>query len=116
MPFFCSGAQGLTMPDTIFASGIAPGSESKRPQQTIAPLHAILRERGQISYSEASAKPDTGALMAEVMTRSGVVLIAWYHSRIPDCVAALSNSCGHPRTAARNSVNKILWNLSLKMA
>ena len=33
--------------------------------------------------------------MAEVMTRSGIVLIAWNHSRIPDCVAALPNS---PRT------------------
>ena len=95
VPFFSSGAQGMTTPDTIFASGIAPGSESKRPQQTIAPLHAILRERGQVSYSEAFAKPDTGALMAEVMTRSGVVLIAWNHSRIPDCVAALPNP---PRT------------------
>ena len=31
VPFFCSGAQGLTTPNTIFASGIAPGRESRRP-------------------------------------------------------------------------------------
>jgi hypothetical protein len=88
---FGSGQRGLATPDVIFASGVAPGSESLRPQQTVAPLHALLRERGAIDYSEAFAKPETGALMAEVMTRSGVVLIAWNHSRIPDCVAALAN-------------------------
>ena len=91
VPFFCSGGRGLPTPNAIFASGVASGSESKRPQQTVAPLHAVLRERGPIDYSEVFAKPDTNALMAEVMTCSGIVLIAWNHSRIPDCVAALPN-------------------------
>lgn len=91
VPFFCSGERGLSTPNTIFASGVASGSESKRPQQTVAPLHAVLREKGRISYSEAYSKQDTSALMAEVTTRSGIVLIAWNHSRIPDCVTALPN-------------------------
>ena len=91
VPFFCSEGGGLPTPNAIFASGVAPNSESRRPQQTVAPLHAVLREKGRVSYSEAFAKPDTNALMAEVMTRSGIVLIAWNHSRIPDCVAALPN-------------------------
>ena len=95
VPFFCSGERGLQTPGTIFASGVAPESESRRPQQTVAPLHAVLQQRGQVSYSDAFAKPDTTALMAEVMTRPGIVLIAWNHSRIPDCVAALPNA---PRT------------------
>ena len=91
VPFFCSGERGVCTPDTIFASAIAPGSQSRRPQQTVAPLSAVLRERGRFSYSDAFAKPDTGALMAEVMTQSGIVLIAWNHSRIADCIAALPN-------------------------
>ena len=91
VPFFCSGERGVCTPDTIFASAIAPGSQSRRPQQTVAPLSAVLRERGHFSYSDAFAKPDTGALMAEVMTQSGIVLIAWNHSRIADCIAALPN-------------------------
>lgn len=91
VPFFCSGGRGVSTPDTIFASAIAPGSQSRRPQQTVAPLHAVLKERGRVCYSEAFAKPDTSALMAEVMTQSGIVLIAWNHSRIADCVAALPN-------------------------
>lgn len=82
--FFTSAERDLTTPSSIFASGVAPGSESKRPRETVAPLHAVLRERGLIDYSEAFTKPDTSALMAEVITRSGVVLIAWNHSRIPD--------------------------------
>lgn len=91
VPLFLFKERGLPTPDTIYASGIAPGSESRRPQQTVAPLHAVLLEKGPVSYSEAFAKPDTDALMAEVMTRSGIVLIAWNHSQIPNCVAALPN-------------------------
>ena len=108
VPFFCSGKAGLPMPDTIFASGIAPGSESRRPQQTVAPLHAVLREKGSVSYSEAFAKPDTNALMAEVMTRSGIVLIAWNHSRIPECVAALPNPPQVPEEWARDRYD-LVW-------
>lgn len=91
VPFFCFSDRGLPTPDTIFAAAVAPGSQSRRPQQTVAPLLAVLREKGQVGYNETFAKPDTSALMAEVMTRSGNVLIAWNHSQIPDCVAALPN-------------------------
>ena len=91
VPFFSSGERGIRTPDVIFASAIAPGSQSRRPQQTVAPLHAVLRERGRVSYSEAFAKPDTSALMAEVMTQPGIVLIAWNHSQVANCIAALPN-------------------------
>lgn len=91
VPFFCSGGSGVSTPDAIFASAIAPDSQSRRPQQTVAPLHAALRKRGRVSYSEAFAKPDTSALMAEVMTQPGIVLVAWNHSCIADCITALPN-------------------------
>ena len=96
IPFFLSGGALVPTPDAIFTSAVAPGSESRRPQQTVAPLHAVLRERGEVAYDERFAKPETEALMAEVMTRGGTVLIAWEHSRIPACVAALPDAPSVP--------------------
>ena len=89
--FFCPKEASPLKPDTIFASSIAPGSESKRPQQTVAPLLSFMQARGAIAYTDTHAKPDTDALMADVMTRGGTVLIAWEHSQIANCVAALPN-------------------------
>ncbi|XYD09105.1 histidine phosphatase family protein [Methylobacterium sp. NMS12] len=96
IPFFLSGGALVPTPDAIFTSAVAPGSESRRPQQTVAPLHAVLRERGEVAYDERFTKPETEALMAEVMTRGGTVLIAWEHSCIPACVAALRDAPSVP--------------------
>ena len=108
VPFFCSEARRLPTPNAIFASGVASKSESKRPQQTVAPLHAAPRQRGPVDYSEAFAKPDTSALMAEVMTCSGIVLIAWNHSRIPDCVSSLPNPPRAPKDWPGNRYD-LVW-------
>ena len=96
IPFFCSGQATVVAPDAIFTSAVAPGSESRRPRQTVAPLHAVLRERGEVAYDERFTKPETEALMAEVMTGGGTVLIAWEHSCIPACVAALPDAPSVP--------------------
>ena len=90
--FFCPEQRQPYTPDAIFTSSVAPGSESRRPCQTVAPLLAFMRARGGVAYNDAFAKPDTAALAAEVMTRSGTVLIAWEHSRIPAIVAALPDA------------------------
>lgn len=79
------GASDLT-PGTIFASRIAVGSESKRPQQTVAPLAALL----ELTVRADHTKTEPDALMAEVVGCDGTVLVAWEHSVIPKLVAALS--------------------------
>ncbi len=78
------GRSDLT-PDTIHASKIASGSETKRPQQTVAPLAASL----DVAVRAEHAKGDEGTLMADVLREEGTVLVAWEHSRIPDLVDAL---------------------------
>lgn len=76
-------------PDAVYASSVAPGSESRRPGQTVAPLVAYLQAGGELSCNEAYGKNDTEALMADVLGQSGTILIAWEHSRIADCISAL---------------------------
>lgn len=81
------GATDLT-PDTIFASKIAAGSETKRPQQTVAPLAALL----ELTVRADHTKTEPEAVMAQVMACHGIVLVAWEHSVIPKLVAALPDS------------------------
>jgi len=93
--FFGQQGQSGFRPDAVYASSVAPGSESRRPGQTIAPLVAYLQSHGGLVYKDTYGKNDTGALMADVLAQSGTVLIAWEHSRIADCIAALP---GAPET------------------
>ena len=79
------GRSDLT-PDTIFASRIAEGSETRRPQETVAPLIALLP---QATYNTTFAKVEIDALMADVLTCAGKVLVAWEHSMLPECVGRL---------------------------
>ena len=78
------GPSSLT-PSTIFASKIAGGSETKRPQQTVAPLAALLG----LTVQSDHAKTEAEALMQQVSRCDGIVLVAWEHSVIPKLVAAL---------------------------
>lgn len=87
---------GELMPDTIFASGLGPDSESQRPAQTVAPLVDYLRAQGGVETCFSHLKYDTNELMADVMKRSGTVLIAWEHSQIAECVDVLPNPPPHP--------------------
>ncbi|KAB0678129.1 phosphoglycerate mutase family protein [Aureimonas leprariae] len=84
------------VPDTIFASGVGPDSESLRPPQTVAPLIDFLRSRGSVETCFEHLKYDTSELMADVMKRSGTVLIAWEHSQIGECIDVLPNPPSHP--------------------
>lgn len=78
------GPSSLT-PSTIFASKITEGSETKRPQQTVAPLAALLGLTVQSDHAKAEAE----ALMQQVSRCDGIVRVAWEHSVIPKLVAAL---------------------------
>jgi hypothetical protein len=69
----------IATPDVIFASGIAPHSKSLRAQHTVLALAEFLRQQLVLSH----LKGDEDALVADVLSRSGSVLIAWEHEAIP---------------------------------
>jgi broad specificity phosphatase PhoE len=92
--FFCPRpgtaiVAGLATPGTVFASGIGHGSHSQRPQQTVAPLAGLLGQSPVITH----LKGQEAGLAADVLTRSGVVLVAWEHQDIP---AIVTNIPGAP--------------------
>ena len=96
---FCpvSGARELP-PGTIFAAGTGPGSKSERPLETVTPLIDFLEKNGGVEVNEKHGKDDLEGRMADVLTCSGAVLVAWEHKRIPDLVALLPNA---PRVPAK---------------
>jgi hypothetical protein len=84
----------LATPAVIYASPAhdeAPhgakqaGSKSKRPHQTVAPLAAKLN----ISIDLSFQRGEEAALAANVLTRTGVVLISWQHELIVEIVRHL---------------------------
>jgi hypothetical protein len=83
----------LGAPSAIFASGIAPHSKSRRPQQTILPLCAKLKADGRAPLIDVShSKGDETAMLADVMKQQGTVLISWQHEAIPDIANAILRS------------------------
>ena len=86
---FGPDADSALRPDVIYASAVGPGSETRRPQQTVEPLVDLMRERHASRYDRRFLKADVEALVGDVLQGSGTVLIAWEHSRIPAIVAAL---------------------------
>ncbi|WP_454807888.1 phosphoglycerate mutase family protein [Paraburkholderia fungorum] len=87
--FFCpideTRAERLT-PATIFAAGSGPASKSKRSMQTVTPLVALLRQTSQVNYITTYLKDDGAALMTDVLTQRGIVLIAWEHKVLPSLI------------------------------
>jgi hypothetical protein len=55
------------------------GSKSRRPLETITPLATRLGLTPNLSFVEGQEKE----LAADVLTQSGVVLVAWQHEEIP---------------------------------
>ncbi len=73
----------------MFATGSGPGSKSKRSMQTVAPLVALLKAASHVHYVDRHLKDDHKALMTEVLTQTGVVLIAWEHKVLPSLPTCL---------------------------
>jgi hypothetical protein len=81
----------VARPDVIFAAGsrrrvvridgkkVKVGSHSRRPQETVAPLAGALG----LSPVTIHTKGEEQALVADALSRSGVVLICWQHQDIP---------------------------------
>lgn len=78
----------LATPQFIFAAGSAPHSKSLRPQHTVA---ALAEQLGQ-PLNLAHLKGEEDALVAEVLARSGPVLIAWQHEAIPGIVNRITGN------------------------
>lgn len=72
----------IATPATIYASEIAKGSNSKRPQETITPLAAKLGSSVTTNFTFPKGKEKDVAHSA--MACAGVVLICWEHQSIPD--------------------------------
>ena len=85
----------LATPTTIAASRVgARGSgASRRPKQTVKPLAALLG----IAVDVRFGKGQEAAIMAAVLERDGVVLVAWEHEHIPALVAALPDAPAVPQ-------------------
>lgn len=94
---------------TVFASKIGPGSETKRPQETAEPLMALLGSR--CDYVTDHLKPDVEALMRDVLRREGEVIVFWEHSRLPDCLKAVTSNKDVPAEWPKRRYD-LVWTLS----
>jgi hypothetical protein len=71
----------LATPDVIFASKVGHKSNSLRPQHTVLALASLLALKPTLVLDYAKGEED--AFVQDVMSRAGVVLIAWEHEAIP---------------------------------
>lgn len=94
-------------PDLVFTSTVGPGSESKRPEQTIGPL---VQASG-LALVQDHAKTDTDALAADLMRRAGVVLVCWEHSQIAKTIRALPNPPATPEEWPSDRYD-LVWTLT----
>ncbi len=69
----------LATPQSIYACGSGPGSESKRHMQTAIPL----AEKLGLTVNTRWLKGQEAGLAEELKARPGVVLIVWEHKRAP---------------------------------
>jgi hypothetical protein len=78
----------IQTPNTIYASAVAAGSHSERPQETVTPLIAMLGKKASHNFS--FAKGDESKVALSAMAQPGVVLICWEHKHILAIAKALN--------------------------
>jgi len=93
--FFSANAE--LRPDVIFASKVAEGSKSRRPQETVTPLAELLGYGKGSGLVCKHAKDDVDALMDDATKREGKVLVSWEHHRIVDLVGKLPHAPQSPQ-------------------
>ncbi len=82
----------LAMPGYLYAAPAARHGHSRRPQQTISALSEALGVVVDTRFEKGQERD----LVADVMGRSGVVLICWEHQHIPDIVRAVLPDASAP--------------------
>ncbi len=70
----------LESPNWVFAMGIGKGSESSRPQDTVAPLLDKLGKSARSNF--LFIKEQEKDMIAAVLDREGVVLVCWEHDKL----------------------------------
>jgi hypothetical protein len=86
--FAAPSAPGIERPETIYATGTAAESPSRRSIDTAAPIAAKLGCR----FVGRFAKENVDAVIGDAMVQTGAVLIVWEHKMIPSIVRALPNA------------------------
>lgn len=71
----------IATPATIYASQVAKGSDSERPQETVSPLIAKLGSSVAVNFNFPKGQEQDVANSA--MGSTGVVLVCWEHQNIP---------------------------------
>jgi broad specificity phosphatase PhoE len=83
-------------PAVVFAAGIGAGSKSKRSIDTVTPLVEFLKQTQPTPFITSYPKDDHQALIDDVLSRAGPVLIAWEHKEIPAIIALLPQAPAVP--------------------
>lgn len=100
--YFCpvapTAAQAALVPTIVFASGIGPKSRSQRPIETVSPLVDLLNQIRETPFVTSHLKDDHKGLVADILSRSGVVLVAWEHSAIPALISLIPQAPAVPQT------------------
>jgi hypothetical protein len=81
--------------------------------QTVTPLVALLQATSQVKYITAYLKDDGAALMTDVLTQSGIVLIAWEHKVLPPLIGHVPGAPAVPATWPENRFD-VVWILDRK--
>jgi len=76
----------ISTPRSIFASAATPKSPSLRAQHTVEPLAALLG----IEINRNHADGQERALVPEILTAEGPVLVSWHHSHLIRLTVALA--------------------------
>jgi hypothetical protein len=79
------GSSGLPIPTHLCASQVGPGSSSRRPMQTLAPLAARLGLAIDVRFR----KQELDGLAVAISAIDGVVVISWEHHLLPSLANSL---------------------------
>ncbi|WCM18699.1 phosphoglycerate mutase family protein [Paraburkholderia bryophila] len=110
--YFCplsgDGVEGLLTPTVIFAAGVGPHSSSQRPVETVTPLVDFLKTSRPTPFVTSHLEDDGEALIVDVLSRDGVILVAWQHEQIPALIALIAQAPAVPQKWPDNRFD-IVW-------
>lgn len=97
----------IATPQHLFASKVDPAADSKseRSKQTLTPIAQAFGVLINVSY----IKGEEATLVNEIMTRTGVVLVAWEHGKICDIADAIIDGKGSLPLSWPNDRFDVVW-------
>jgi hypothetical protein len=95
----------IETPNVIFASAVAPHSNSLRPQHTVDPLADVVgRDKLKVDFPQGEEQQ----MVAAAIAAGDVVLISWHHEAIPSIKDALLGDQSPPRKWAKERFD-LVW-------